>query len=285
MIPRYTLPEMGALWTEQARFEAMLRVEIAVLRALVPTGAVPPEALAAIESRGRVDVERINELERTTDHDVIAFVSQVAETVGPEGRWLHYGLTSSDVVDTALALQCRAAADLILGATDAAIAVLVRRAREHADTLQMGRTHSVHAEPITFGLKLASWAFELDRDRTRLRAAADDLATGKISGPVGTYSQLGPAIESAALADLGRRVGLSERSVSRLFPIETGLTLHRWRQQARLMRAFALMEEGHAVTRVALELGYGSPAAFGKMFRKLTGRSPREAARARQGKS
>ena len=131
MIPRYTLPEMGALWTEQARFEAMLRVEIAVLRALVAMGAIPGEAAEAIATRGRVDVERINELERTTDHDVIAFVSQVAETVGPEGRWLHYGLTSSDVVDTALALQCRAAADLLLAALDAAIETLVRRAREH----------------------------------------------------------------------------------------------------------------------------------------------------------
>jgi len=205
MIPRYTLPEMGALWTEQARFEAMLRVEIAVLRALVAMGAVPGEAAEAIATRGRVDVERINELERTTDHDVIAFVSQVAETVGPEGRWLHYGLTSSDVVDTALALQCRAAADLLLAALDSAIVSLVRRAHEHADTLQMGRTHSVHAEPIVFGLKLASWAMELDRDRARIRAAADDLATGKISGPVGTYSQLGPEIEAAALAGLGLR--------------------------------------------------------------------------------
>ena len=205
MIPRYTLPEMGALWTEQARFEAMLRVEVAVLRALVPTGVVPAAAAEAIAARGYVDVDRINELERITDHDVIAFVSQVAETVGPEGRFLHLGLTSSDVVDTALALQLRAAGERLVAALDGAIVSLVRRAREHADTLQMGRTHSVHAEPIVFGLKLASWAMELDRDRARIRAAADDLATGKISGPVGTYSQLGPEIEAAALAALGLR--------------------------------------------------------------------------------
>ncbi len=159
--------------------------------------------MRAIETRGRVDVERIAELERTTDHDVIAFVSQVAETVGEEGRWLHFGLTSSDVVDTGLALQCQAAGALLIGALDDAIETVVARAREHAPTLQMGRTHSVHAEPITFGLKLASWAFELDRDRTRLRHATDDLATGKISGPVGTYSQLGPDVEAAALAALG----------------------------------------------------------------------------------
>ncbi len=205
MIPRYTLPAMGDLWGDQARFEAMLRVELAVLHALAPSGAVPAAAVAAIEARARVDVERIADIERTTDHDVIAFVSQVAETVGDEGRWLHFGLTSSDVVDTGLALQCRDAGELLLTALGAAISVLADRAREHADTRMMGRTHGVHAEPITFGLKLASWAFELDRARTRLRAATDDIATGKISGPVGTYSQLGPEIEAAALAELGLR--------------------------------------------------------------------------------
>jgi len=129
----------------------------------------------------------------------------VAETVGDEGRWLHFGLTSSDVVDTGLALQCRDAGELLLAELDVTIAVLAERAREHADTRMMGRTHSVHAEPITFGLKLASWAFELDRARTRVRAATDDLATGKISGPVGSYSQLGPELEATALADLGLR--------------------------------------------------------------------------------
>jgi adenylosuccinate lyase len=205
MIPRYTLPAMGAVWGDQARFEAMLQVEVAVLRALAAQGAVPAAAVDAIAARGRVDVARIAEIERTTDHDVIAFVSQVAETVGEEGRWLHFGLTSSDVVDTGLALQCRAAGELLLAELDATIGVLATRAREHADTRMMGRTHSVHAEPITFGLKLATWAFELDRARTRLRAATEDIATGKVSGPVGTYSQLGPDVEAAALADLGLR--------------------------------------------------------------------------------
>jgi adenylosuccinate lyase len=203
VIGRYTLPAMATVWGDQARFEAMLRVELAVLRALAATGAVPAAAVATIEARARVDVERIAEIEGTTDHDVIAFVSQVAETVGDEGRWLHFGLTSSDVVDTALALQCRDAGELLLSELDAAIGVLATRAREHADTRMMGRTHSVHAEPITFGLKLAGWAFELDRARMRMRTATDDLATGKISGPVGTYSQLGPDVEAAALAELG----------------------------------------------------------------------------------
>ncbi len=203
MIGRYTLPEMAELWSDSSRFEHMLRVELAVLAVLAERGDIPAAAVAAIETRARVDIDRITELERTTDHDVVAFVTQVAETVGEEGRYLHYGLTSSDVVDSGLALQCRTAADLILDRLTVAITAVVAKAREHAGTLQMGRTHSVHAEPLTFGLKLASWAFELDRARTRLRAAADDLATGKISGPVGTYSLLPPGVEAAALARLG----------------------------------------------------------------------------------
>ncbi|CAN5551909.1 hypothetical protein BH24CHL9_BH24CHL9_04170 [soil metagenome] len=205
MIARYTLPDMGALWSDESRFEHMLRVELAVLRALADRGDVPSDAVAAIEARARVDVERIAELERTTDHDVVAFVNQVAESVGEEGRFFHFGLTSSDVVDTALALQCRAAADLILASLEKLIYVVVRRAREHSGTLMMGRTHGVHAEPITFGLKLASWAFELDRDRERLKRAAADLATGKVSGPVGSYSHLPPDVEEAALSHLGLR--------------------------------------------------------------------------------
>jgi adenylosuccinate lyase len=203
MIRRYTLPAMGAIWTEHARFERMLQVEVAVARAQAARGLVPPEALAAIESRARVDVERIAEIETTTDHDVIAFVSQVAESVGPEGRFLHLGLTSSDVLDTALALQLADAGRILLADCDALVAVLVRRAREHAGTVMMGRTHSVHAEPTTFGLKLAGWAFEVDRGRTRLAAAVAGIATGKISGPVGTYSLLAPDVEAEALAALG----------------------------------------------------------------------------------
>jgi adenylosuccinate lyase len=206
VIRRYTLPEMGALWTEQARFEAMLRVEIAVARAQVGRGLIPAGALAAIEERAHVDVDRIAEIERTTDHDVIAFVSQVAESVGPEGRYLHLGLTSSDVVDTGLALQLQAAGNRLLADADALIAAIVKRARAEADTLMMGRTHSVHAEPTTFGLKLAGWAFEVDRDRRRLAAAVDDIATGKISGPVGTYSHLAPDLEDEVLTALGLHV-------------------------------------------------------------------------------
>ena len=203
MIRRYTRAEMGAVWSEEARFAAMLRVELAVAKAQVFRGTVPAEAYAAIERRARVDVERIAEIERTTDHDVIAFVNQVAESVGPEGRFLHLGLTSSDVVDSGLALQLRAAGTLLLAGADRLLAALVARARAEAGTVMMGRTHSVHAEPTTLGLKLAGWAFELDRDRARLARAFDDIATGKISGPVGTYSQLAPDLEAEVLADLG----------------------------------------------------------------------------------
>ena len=203
MIRRYTLPEMGAIWSDTARFEAMLRVELAVARVQATRGLIPADALAALESRSRVDVDRIAEIERTTDHDVIAFVSQVAETVGPEGRFLHLGLTSSDVVDTALALQLRAAGERLLADADSLLAAVVARARASRDTLMMGRTHSVHAEPTTLGLKLAGWAFEVDRGRTRLAAAVDEIGTGKISGPVGTYSHLGPDVEAEVLAALG----------------------------------------------------------------------------------
>ena len=205
MIGRYTLPEMGRIWAETERFERMLRVEIAVARAQVGRGTVPAAALAAIEARARVDVERIAEIEKGTDHDVIAFVSQVAESVGPEGRFLHLGLTSSDVLDTALALQLRAAGQLLLRDADRLIEALVIRARTEAMTVMMGRTHSVHAEPTTFGLKLAGWAFEVARGRTRLAAAVDEIATGKISGPVGTYSLLDPQLEAEVLAALDLR--------------------------------------------------------------------------------
>jgi adenylosuccinate lyase len=203
VIRRYTLAEMGAIWSESARFEGMLRVELAVARAQAARGLIPAAALEAIESKARIDVDRIAEIERTTDHDIIAFVSQVAEAIGPQGRYLHHGLTSSDVVDTGLALQLRAAGERLLGDLDRLIAALVTRARAEADTTMMGRTHSVHAEPITFGLKVASWAFEVDRGRTRLATAIDEIGTGKISGPVGTYSHLDPDIEAEVLAALG----------------------------------------------------------------------------------
>src|SRR5215211_7569695 len=197
---------MGALWSDEARFERMLEVELAVCRVETRRGLVPREALAAIEARAAVDPRRIAEIEKTTDHDVIAFVSQVVETVGPDGRYLHLGLTSSDVVDTALALQLRAAGERLLEGADRLATALIARARGEASTVMMGRTHSVHAEPTTFGLKCAGWAFEVDRGRERLAQATAEIATGKISGPVGTYSHLDPDLEAEVLAELGLRV-------------------------------------------------------------------------------
>jgi adenylosuccinate lyase len=206
VIPRYTLPEMGAIWSEDARFERMLEVEIAVAEAQARRGLIPGDALEAIRARARVDLPRIAALEKTTDHEVVAFVNQLAEGIGPEGRFLHLGLTSSDVLDTALALQLRAAGERLARDLDELIRVVVRRAREHASTVLMGRTHGVHAEPTTLGMKLAGWAFELDRARDRLALAFAETATGKLSGPVGTYSHLDPDIEGEVLGSLGLAV-------------------------------------------------------------------------------
>jgi adenylosuccinate lyase len=205
MIPRYATPAMTAVWSDEARWSAALQVELAVLNAQATTGEVPADAVAVIRAKAKVDVARINELERTTDHDVVAFVSQLAESVGPEGRWIHHGLTSSDVVDTALALQMRDAAVLIDAGLATLLGTIIRRAREERDTIMIGRTHGMHAEPTTMGAKMANWAFEVARARERIALAAAEAATGKISGPVGTYSQISPEIEQIALAALGLR--------------------------------------------------------------------------------
>jgi adenylosuccinate lyase len=205
MIPRYATPSMTAIWSDEARWSAALQVELAVLNAQAATGEVPADAVAVIRAKAKVDVARINELERTTDHDVVAFVNQLAESVGPEGRWIHHGLTSSDVVDTALALQMRDAAALIDSGLATLLGTIIRRAREERDTIVIGRTHGMHAEPTTMGAKMANWAFEVARARERITLAAAEAATGKISGPVGTYSQINPEIERVALAALGLR--------------------------------------------------------------------------------
>ena len=240
MIRRYTLPEMAKIWSDQARFEQILRVELEVARAQAARGLIPAAVLEAMETRATVDVDRIAEIERTTDHDIIAFVSQVAESIGPEGRYLHLGLTSSDVVDTGLALQLRAAGARLLDDADRLIEVLAARARAEADTTMMGRTHSVHAEPTTFGLKVASWAFEIDRGRQRLASAVDEIGTGKISGPVGTYSHLDPDVERDVLAALGLHVD----------PASTQIVQRD--RHAALLTAIAIL--GGSVERIATEI-------------------------------
>jgi adenylosuccinate lyase len=210
MIPRYSRPEMSRLWSDESRFATWLRVEIAAAEVLAGQGVVPEAALAAIKEKARFDVARIDALEREVQHDVIAFVSNVAENVGPEGRWIHYGLTSSDVVDTALALLMRDAIDLIAQDVEALRDVLGARAHEFKDAPMIGRTHGVHAEPMTFGLKLASWYAELGRALDRLARARDTIAVGKLSGAVGTFSHLGPEVEEAVC----RKLGLTPAPVS-----------------------------------------------------------------------
>ena len=205
MIPRYSRPEMARLWSDDNRFGAWLKVEIATTEVLAEKGVVPREALAAIREKARFEVARIDAIEKEVQHDVIAFVSNVAENVGPEGRWLHYGLTSSDVVDTALAMLMRDAVDLIAKDVDALMAAVKARALEHKHTAMIGRTHGVHAEPMTFGLKLALWHAELERHRRRLASARATIAVGKLSGAVGTFSHLGPDVEAAVCERLGLR--------------------------------------------------------------------------------
>src|SRR5229473_8149113 len=196
MIPRYTHPEMGRIWSDQRRYETWLLVESAAADAMAAAGIVPPAAAGDIRERGGFDIARIEEIEQTTQHDVIAFTTAVAEKVGPSARWLHFGLTSSDVIDTAQALQMREACDVILKNLAGLRQAVRERAEEHRGTPMIGRTHGVHAEPMTFGLKLALWYAELVRHRRRLARARRTIAVGKLSGPVGTFAHLDPSIEA-----------------------------------------------------------------------------------------
>ncbi|HEX7138381.1 MAG TPA: adenylosuccinate lyase [Vicinamibacterales bacterium] len=210
MIPRYTHPEMGRIWSDQRRYETWLLVETAAAEAMAADGIVPADAVRDIRERGGFDIARVEEIEHTTQHDVIAFTTAVAEKVGPSARWLHFGLTSSDVIDTALALQLREACDLVLKDLDAAMEVVRNRALEHRRTPMIGRTHGVHAEPMTFGLTLALWYAELQRDVLRIRHARTGISVGKLSGAVGTFAHLPPRIE----ADVCRRLELEPAPVA-----------------------------------------------------------------------
>lgn len=202
MIEKYTRPEMGKIWSAENKYRCWLRVEIAVAEAWAEIGRVPPDALPAIRAAS-FDLARIDEIEAETQHDVIAFLRNLQETVGPDARWIHLGLTSSDVIDTALALQLVDATDLLLRDLDALLESVGRRAREYRDTAMMGRTHNVHAEPITFGYKLAVWHAELGRHRERLLRVRDEIAVAKIAGAVGTHANVPPEIEDRVAASLG----------------------------------------------------------------------------------
>jgi adenylosuccinate lyase len=205
VIPRYTRPEMAAVWSDEARFGHWLEIEILAVEAWAGLGKVPEGDARVVRERASFSVGRIQELEEVTKHDVAAFVQCVAESVGPAGRWIHFGLTSSDLLDTGLALQLRDAADVLLAGVEWLLGVMKRMALGHRDTVTVGRTHGVHAEPTSFGHKLALWAFQLDRDRERLRGARDAVAVGKVSGVVGTYAQLDPRVEEHVCGELGLR--------------------------------------------------------------------------------
>lgn len=210
MIERYTRPEIGAVWAEQRKLDTWLQVELAVVDALAERGVVPEDDAARIRDRASFTVDAVKERERVTDHDVAAFVDVVAASIGDEGRWVHHGLTSSDVLDTALALQVAQAGMVLVGGARDFRDALIGRAREHKDTLCVGRTHGIQAEPTTFGVKLAGFAFEADRNLRRLSHAVERASVGAISGAVGTYQANDPQLEAAVL----QRLGLAREDVS-----------------------------------------------------------------------
>jgi adenylosuccinate lyase len=240
MIERYTRPEMRAVWSEQRKLETWLEVELAAVEALAELGVVPQEDAARVRERASFSVAAVREREQETEHDVAAFVDVVAQSVGEEGRWVHHGLTSSDVLDTALALQLSQAGLWLVSGARAYRDALVRRAREHVDTLCVGRTHGIHAEPTTFGIKLAGFAFEAHRNLRRLERAVEQVSVGALSGAVGTYAANGPEVEERVL----RRLGLAREDVStQVVPRD---------RHAELLQAVALA--GAGLERFATEL-------------------------------
>jgi adenylosuccinate lyase len=240
VIERYTRPEMGAVWTERRKLDAWLQVELAVVDALAGQGVVPAADADVIRDRASFTVEAVKEREKVTDHDVAAFVDVLAESVGEAGRWVHHGLTSSDVLDTALALQLSQAGLILCGGAADYRNALMRRAREHAGTICVGRTHGIQAEPTTFGVKLAGFAFEAHRNLRRLERAVEGVSVGALSGAVGTYSANGPEVEAAVLS----RLGLGREDVStQVVPRD---------RHAELLEAIALA--GAGLERFATEI-------------------------------
>jgi adenylosuccinate lyase len=240
MISRYSRPQMAALWTEEAKLGRWLEVELAVCRAWNRAGVIPDDDLARIEDSVGFSVERTREIERTTNHDVVAFLTDVAEHVGPAARWIHYGMTSSDVLDTAMALALQRAGKALLDGQAALTATLRDMALEHADLACVGRTHGIHAEPTSFGFKLASHAFESRRNEERLARALNDAAVGSLSGAVGTYATLPPSVEAEVMSELA--IGVE--------PAATQIVARD--RLADLMNAIALA--GSSLDRLATEL-------------------------------
>jgi adenylosuccinate lyase len=240
MIQRYTNPEMGAIWSDQRRYETWLDVELAAADAMADAGIIPKADAAAMRANAAFDITRIEEIEAVTQHDVIAFTTAVAEKVGPPARWLHFGLTSSDVIDTAQAIQMREACNLIVRGISGLMEAVRGRADEHRRPPMIGRTHGVHAEPMTFGLKLALWYAELGRDLDRVLRAREVVSVGKISGAVGTFAHLDPSIEE----EVCKRLGLAPAPVS-------SQVIQRDRH-AELLSALALT--GASLEKFALEI-------------------------------
>jgi len=203
VIPRYSREKMTAIWSQKNKYQKWLDVEVAACEAMAKLGKVPAQAVDTIKSKAVIDVARIDEIEKITKHDVIAFVSSLTEKIGEDGRFIHMGLTSSDVLDTAFAVQLKEAAQILLDDLDQLLAVLKRRAHEHKNTLMIGRSHGIHAEPITFGLKMALWHQEMLRNRARLARAKETVSCGKISGAVGTFSFIEPVVEEYVCKKLG----------------------------------------------------------------------------------
>lgn len=210
MIKRYTREAMGRIWTEENKFQTWLQVEILVCDALAKIGEIPKKAAQNIRKKARFSIERIEAIEVETKHDVIAFLTNVAETVGPDARYIHLGLTSSDILDTAMAVRLRQASKMILKDCDHLLAILKKKAMVHKDTVMVGRSHGIHAEPITFGLKLALWYDEMRRNRRRMEQAMETISVGKISGAVGTFANTSPKVE----AHVCRKLGLKPASIS-----------------------------------------------------------------------
>ncbi|MCC5925157.1 MAG: adenylosuccinate lyase [Bacteroidetes bacterium] len=240
MISRYSRPEMTEIWTEQNQFQSWLEVELAVCKAWSQLGMIPEEDVKVLYEKATFDIDRIKEIEMSTRHDVVAFTRAVSETLGDEKKWIHYGLTSTDVVDTALGLRLKQANELLHKALDKLIDVLARKAKEHKHTIMMGRTHGIHAEPTTFGLKCALWYAEMLRNKERFNMAARDVEFGKISGAVGTFANIPPQIELLVCQYLGIHPA----------PISTQ-TLQRDRHAA-YMSAIALV--GSTIEKMAVEI-------------------------------
>ena len=257
MIPRYSRSEMAAIWEPENRFRIWLDVEIAACEAWNRLGKVPDEALSRIKKNAGFDAGRIDEIEREVKHDVIAFLTSVAEKVGPESRFIHLGMTSSDILDTSLAVQMVQAVDLILAGVDSARTAVRDRALEHRDTLMMGRSHGMHAEPITFGLKLALWYEELGRCRARIERARDAVAVGKLSGAVGTYATVPPEIEEYVCDALG------------LTPVKVATQVLQRDRHAEYMTALALAAS--SIEKFAVEIRHLQRTEVGEVEEPFTG--------------